>query len=354
MTQDPPDSPTHILILALRSIGDIVLVTPVIRVIKDTFPSARLSVLVEKHTAPVLEHHPCLDHVFVISRPPGDSWWCPSRYRRMGDLMQRLRSQEFDMAIDLFSGPTSALVGFFSRATHRYGEDVRSRVRGWLYNHPVAIQRDGKHLTEQKFELVRSLTEIDHVHDYPLEIFLTEAEKQFAAHLMTKYVPGKQMKVGLVPGAGSRWRRWPPERFSRLGYELKTRCDAQIVVLGGQEDQDIAKDVCERMGVAALNLSGTTSLRESMAVMDELDVIISNVTGPLHLASALGNPQVIGLYGVADTIQYAPWGARVLMLTKGRRSDAYWKKVDYQKDYQMLLQIEVHDVLDAVQRVTGS
>ncbi len=354
MTVDPLDSPARILILALRSIGDIVLITPVFRAIKDTFPSARLSVLVEKHTAPVLAHHPCLDQVIEISRSSGESWWHPSRYRKLRDLVRRFRSQEFDMAIDLFSGPTSALLGYLSQAKHRYGEDVRSRGRGWLYNHPVVVQRDGKHLTEQKFEIVKSLARVDHIRDYPLEVFLAEDEKQFASDLMAKHFPGEQVRIGLVPGAGSRWRRWPPERFAQLGYELNKRFNAQIVVLGGQEDQVIAKNICERMGVAGINLCGTTSLRESIAVMAELDIIISNVTGPMHLASALEKPYVVGLYGVADTIQYALWGKQGFMLTKGSLSEAYWKNVDYQKDYQVLLQIGVKDVLDAIQRVKGA
>ena len=100
-----------------------------------------------------------------------------------------------------------------------------------------------------------------------------------------------------------------------------------------------------------LDLSGKTTLRELMAILAELDLVVANVTGPMHLATALRKPKVIGLYGAADTIQYAPWGPTAIMLTKGAKEDAYWHKVDYERDYQWLLQIAVEDVVVAVQRV---
>lgn len=88
-----------------------------------------------------------------------------------------------------------------------------------------------------------------------------------------------------------------------------------------------------------------------MAVLGELDVVISNVTGPMHLASALAKPKVLGLYGAADTIQYAPWGVNSRMITKGAKEDAYWHKVDYQRDYEILCEIQVEDVWAVVKEM---
>jgi len=103
-----------------------------------------------------------------------------------------------------------------------------------------------------------------------------------------------------------------------------------------------------------VDLSGQTSLRELMALFAELDLIISNVTGPMHLAVALNRPKVLGLYGAADVVQYAPWGPTGTMLTKGTIRDAYWKKVDYCHDFEYLKQISVKDVLDRVQILIGA
>ena len=99
------------------------------------------------------------------------------------------------------------------------------------------------------------------------------------------------------------------------------------------------------------DLSGKTTLGELMAVLVELDMVVSNVTGPMHLAVGLSQPKVIGLYGAADTVQYAPWGTYGTMLTKGSTQDAYWDKVDYRQDYEILCQITVGDVFHTVKSV---
>ncbi len=103
------------------------------------------------------------------------------------------------------------------------------------------------------------------------------------------------------------------------------------------------------MASIPIDLSGKTTLRELIALLAEVDLVISNVTGPMHIAVALKKPKVVALYGAADTIQYAPWGASGIMLTKGSPGDAYWRKVDYHRDFQSLLNISVDDVCDRVQ-----
>ena len=274
-----------------------------------------------------------------------------SRFGGWLHLVRTLRGHQFDVAIDLFSGPRSALLGVFSGAKDRYGEDVRKRVRGWLYNHPVRLEKDGKHLTEQKMELIYPLTGRKDPRAFHLELFLEENERETARGLLRKHTKDGKLKVGLVPGAGSPWRRWPVERFAKLADELVKTYEAEIVLLGGQDEQAICRDLSDRMECSPVDFSGQTTLQELMAIMAELDVLISNLTGPMHLASALAKPKVIGLYGVADTVQYAPWGGNVLMLSKGQHSDAYWKNVDYREDYNRLLQIDVGDVLKSFETI---
>ncbi len=351
MITDGARGPNRILLLALRSIGDIVLITPVIRLLKETFPKGEISILVEKHTAPVLQNHPCLERVLVLERSSfKESSWA-SRVGTWWHLVKTLRRHQFDVAIDLFSGPRSALLGFFSGARNRYGEDVRRRVRGWLYNHPIKVKKDQKHLIEQKMDLIYPLTGRKDARSFGLEVFLGIVEKKKARSLFKERTRAGKLKVGLVPGAGSPWRQWPVERFAKLGDELVRIYEAEILLLGGKDDQNICQRVCEHMEFSPLDLSGHTTLQGLMATMAELDVLISNLTGPMHLASALEKPKVIGLYGAADTVQYAPWGRNVLMLSKGHHSEAYWKNVDYQRDHTILLQIDVGDVLKAFKTI---
>ncbi|MDX1410721.1 MAG: glycosyltransferase family 9 protein, partial [Nitrospirales bacterium] len=260
------------------------------------------------------------------------------------------RRERFDVVIDLFSGPRSAILAWLSGAPVRYGEDVRRGLRGFLYNHPIKVPRDGRHVLEQKLDLIQSLVGNVTREEAFLELWLTEEERVAADIFLTKNDGGNHKRIGLVPGAGSKWRIWPAERFSQLADTLFKEYGVDIFLLGGKDDIPICRRIRDAMEAKPIDLSGKTTLRELIAVLAKLDLIICNVTGPLHLASAFSTP-VIGLYGEADTVQYAPWGNNVMMLTKGRVDHAYWKKVDYQRDHEVLRQITVADVFEAVKKV---
>ena len=187
-----------------------------------------------------------------------------------------------------------------------------------------------------------------------LELYLTETERLQGKQLLSVAGNNQKRRIGLIPSAGSGWRVWPSERFAELANALSDIYGAEIILLGGEEDISVCRHIGELMHSQLLDLSGKMTLRELIAVLAKLDLVISNVTGPMHLAVALAQPKVIGLYGAADTVQYAPWGTHGTMLTKGVRQDAYWHKVDYQKDYGILCQITVDDVLRTVKSVMTS
>ena len=343
--------PKYILIIAIRAIGDVVLITPLLSEMKRKYPDASLSILVDGISAQVLERNPFLDHVFVIDRARSKQFSWFTRWKLWAQLVTDLRKHQFDIVIDLFSGPRSAILAYMTKAKERYGEDFQKSLRGFLYNHPINISRDGKHLIEQKIELIQPLTGKDDCQELPLEVYLTKDERFRAQQLLGKIGNEQKKRIGLIPSAGSKWRVWPYQRFTQLADVLVDVYGAEIILLGSDADISSCRHIAENMRSRALDLSGRTTLRESMAVFGEMDLLIANVTGPMHLAVALSQPKVIGLYGVADTIQYAPWGTHGVMLTKGTTDDAYWNKVDYRRDYEMLCQITVDDVLSAVKSV---
>jgi len=340
----------RILIFAIRAIGDIVLITPIIRILKTRFPHAALFLVADGVSSEIVQHNPHLEDVFVIDRVASKQLGWSTRIRMWAQLICLLRRQHFDIAIDLFSGPRSAVLGYLSKAKDRYGEDFRKRGRGIFYNHPVRIRRDKTHLVEQKLELIQSLVGTIQPDEAPLELYLTEKEGELGKIFLGQRSVKKKRRIGLVPGAGSPWRVWPPHRFAIVADMLVDTYDAEIVLLGSRGDLTKCQAICAGMTHTPLDLSGKTTLRELIAILAELDLVIANVTGPMHLATALKKPKVIGLYGAADTIQYAPWGAMAVMLTKGTKEEAYWHKVDYERDYQWLLQITVEDVLGVVRQ----
>jgi lipopolysaccharide heptosyltransferase II len=345
------DPSKRILVLTIRAIGDVALMTPIFRLLKETFPACYLAALADGLSAQVLHHNPHIDRLFTIDRIQSRQLSWVGRMKEWGNLVANIRGEQFDIVIDLFSGPRSAILAWLSGAPVRYGEDVRKGLRGFLYSQPIKVGRDGRHLVEQKLDLIGPL--VGHVKREAtyLELYPTEEEQTAADLLITRNEGGHRKRVGLIPGAGSRWRIWPAERFAELGDLLIKEYDVDIYLLGGKDEIPVCRRVESLMEKKAIDLSGKTTLRELIALLGRLDLVISNVTGPMHLASAFSKPRVIGLYGEADTVQYAPWGNHVCMLTKGEVKNAYWDKVNYQRDHEVLRQITVTDVFEAVKKV---
>ena len=344
-------SSTRILVIAIRAIGDIVLISPLLSLLKKNYPSGYVAVLVDGPTAEVLTHNPSIDHLIPIHREDSQRQKFWKRGQNWIHLIREIRKERFDVVIDLFSGPRSAMLSYLSGASERYGEDVRNRGRGFLYNHPIEICRDGRHLIEQKLDLVRVLIGKKSLQAGKLELFLTEKERQQGQSVLGERSHGQIRRIGIIPNAGSIWRVWPAARFAEISDLLIQKFGVEVILLGGGNDVEVCSKIGDLMKEKPRDFSGQTTLRELMAVLGELDLVISNVTGPMHLAVGLSQPKVIGLYGVADTVQYAPWGSSGTMLTKGSTQDAYWDKVDYRQDYEILCQITVEDVFHAVKSV---
>jgi len=343
--------PKRILVLTIRAIGDVVLMTPIFRLLKEKFPSCYLAALADGPSAQVLHHNPYIDRLYTIDRIHSRQLSWAKRMKEWVDLVGNIRGEQFDSVIDLFSGPRSAMLAWLSGAPVRCGEDVRKGVRGFLYSQPLKVVRDERHLVEQKLDLIRPLVGNVTREAAYLELFPTEDEEKTADFLLTRKDREDRTRVGLIPGAGSIWRIWPAERFAELGDLLIKEFDVDIYLVGGKDEIPVCRRVESVMEKNPIDLSGKTTLRELIALLGKLDLVISNVTGPMHLAAAFSKPRVIGLYGEADTVQYAPWGNNVVMLTKGEVKNAYWEKVDYKRDHEVLRQITVTDVLEAVKKV---
>jgi len=343
----------RVLVLAIRAIGDTVLITPVIRLLRERVPASYLAVVADGVSADVLRHNPHIDRVVAIDRAASRRLPWFRRCMERLDLTLDLRAQRFDIVVDLFSGPRSASMAWLSGARARYGEDYRNRARGFFYTHPIKIVRHGRHLIDQKLDLIQPLTGETDRGGVPLEVTVTELEREQAHFTLVQHGVSQGLRVALVPG-GKPFHLWPEERFAAVADSLVKDYGAQIIFFGSGNDIPMCQRVSALMKSKSLNLAGRTSLRELIALLEAMDLVISNETGPMHLAVATGKPKVIALYGAADIVQYAPWGATSFMLTKGSRDEAYWDRVDYEQDsMKYLMQISTGEVCELAKTVLG-
>jgi lipopolysaccharide heptosyltransferase II len=303
----------NILLVRLRLIGDVVFTTPIAPALRRQFPSATIVYLVEPPAAPIVAGNPALSEVLVVPKSRG--------WRRIADdvsIARRLRSQRFDMAIDLHGGPRSAWFTWVSGAPVRVGYDIPGR--SWMYTRVVHRPRvlRPRHSVENQWDLLAAVDPAfaagaDRTRDRVNMTVDERASRGIASRLGRLGIPAEGRVILLHVSAGNPFRRWPEHSFAELATGLVTaHADRWLLVTGGPSDREAANRVIEQArqaaGAAAERIVSAEdlSLAELRAAMDRAALFIGGDSGPLHVAATSDVP-VVGLYGPTLAERSAPW-----------------------------------------------
>ena len=342
-----------ILVISLRALGDMVLITPIFRLLKNACPFDELTVVVDSIGHEVFLNNPRIDRIFVIDRIKNRRLPFFRRIKKDFKDFSNLRSLHCEVAIDLFGGPRSSLMTLLSGASKRLGGSDVQNVKSWFYTHCALINREGEHLVEQKLKIIQPLVPKKE-ENLPLELFLTDSEKEWGLTYLKR--SGMQLGekiVGFFPGAGWEHRQWPADKWAELGDRIGKDFGVRVVLIGGVRDQPACKKVSSLMsGHTDIFIQG--SIRQTMSIINHLDLFISNDTGPMHIGVALGCP-TIALFGPSNKIKYGPWGGNARIISKnlpcspcpqqvdtcwevGREKQECMKLIDVQEVYQTTLE----------------
>ena len=283
-----------VLLIRLSSLGDIVLTTPTIRAVRANFPDAYLAMLVAKQSADVLRENPNLDEIITFDRLAKDK-----DTGEMWRIIRLLRERKFTLAIDLQRKFRTEMLMYLSGAAERVG-------KGWLCTTRVP-ERGNKHATSHYFDLLHAVG--IPAEDPKLELFLAESEREDAVQrLKTAGVVDARLKVGLFPGAGWKLREWMPERFAAIGDRLVQHFNADVLIFGGQQESELVCRVANLMHTRVIPFAGNLQIRQLAACIEQCDLFVTNDTGPMHIAAAVGTPTV-SLFGPGNHIRFQPLGA---------------------------------------------
>jgi heptosyltransferase III len=302
MPTDPGTPYRRILISRLRFIGDIVLTTPVIRSVRAACPDAYIAYMGERDAVALLEQNPFLDEII------------PYNYDRPGVIEQArvgyiLKRKRFDLAVDLFGNPRSALLTRLSGARVRVGPDKRERGR--LYT--VRVHDDGTPKTAVEFHNAYIAAAGIHPVAAAPELFLSADEKRDALSYLRwtcgqgQPLDSERPLVGIHPGATWPAKKWLPERFADLADMLRSKLGAQVIIVSGPGDREAVAAV-DAGAVSAPCVLNVLPLRQLAAVIAECRVFIANDAGPMHIAAALGVP-TIGIFGPGEDSIWFPYPA---------------------------------------------
>jgi ADP-heptose:LPS heptosyltransferase len=286
---------SRILLTRMKFIGDIVLTTPLIRTLRDTFPNSYIAYLGDAQAVSLLEHNPFLNEII------GFDFTGFTSLRQFG-LFFKLYARRFDVAIDLFCNPRSALLTFATRAKVRVGGDLPGR--GKLYT--VRVQDNGSSQGAIDFHY-QSLEAIGirPIH-YKTEIFLTDLEKDKArSSLQQEGIDFSRPIVALHSGGTWPSKIWDAEKFAALADMLVAKLGAQVLLTAGPGDLKIIGKVNNKSTRGHLRLP-VMPLRHLAANLFHCSVFVSNDCGPMHIAVAVGVP-TIGIFGPGEENIWFPY-----------------------------------------------
>ncbi|MDX9822591.1 MAG: lipopolysaccharide heptosyltransferase II [Syntrophales bacterium] len=330
----------NILIRGTNWIGDAVLTLPSLAAVRAAFPAAHVSVLAKPWVAEVYALCPEIDEV-ILYRRPGIHEGIRGLIRLAGEL----RVRRFDAVILLQNAIEAAILSCLARIPVRagYGTDGRAL----LLTHAVkkAPGIGDVHQTRYYLEMVKALG----CRETGKELHLATGREHelLADKLLDRLgMAGKHPLVGIAPGAAyGPAKRWFPERFAAVADRLILDQGASILLFGSDGDRPAAASVSRHAAGPLVDIAGQTGLKEAIAVMARCDLFISNDSGLMHLATALGVPTV-AIFGSTNPMTTAPVGKRSVVVR--REVDCSpCLKTDCPTDFRCMDRITVEDILEA-------
>lgn len=301
------NTPSRILIIRLSSLGDILHTLPAFANLKASFPNAQIDWLVAHKTKFILSSvrgiHSLhvLDTSRLLKRPPDKESWHQLRI-----LIQTIRAQQYDLAIDFQGLLKSALLCALSGAKVRIGfsrELVRERPAHWFYQKRLAKPNTQIHITQLN-QMLSELTGARRVPFHP-EFIVSDAD---AIHI-TSLLQQNQLEKYVVinPGGGWPTKRWSPEKYGILAEKIQSELHLQVIVTTGPGEELLYRTIAKNCRTAA-PYHFPVSFLQLIPLLRKACLFIGGDTGPFHLACALNTP-VVAIFGPTSPVRNGPWSA---------------------------------------------
>lgn len=298
----PREKPKNILVRMPNWLGDAVMATPILEDIKKYYPEASLTAMCQTNVGMLLTHDPNINEIFSYKRPSG---WIHRRHHL--EIIESLRKGDFDLGVLLTNSFSSAWWFWRGRVNNRLG--FACNMRSWMLDKavPFPAARETQHLVVTYKALLQPLG--IPVSTTPTRLYLTNDEIDDAKELLRRYdiEVGRHTVVGINPGAayGSA-KCWLPERFEEVTRRLLDNPDVRVVYFGDSAGAPLVHQICEKLPDRVVNLAGKTSLRELMALIRCCSGFLTNDSGPMHIAAALGTP-LLALFGSTSAVKTGPY-----------------------------------------------
>ena len=287
--------PRKILIIKPSSLGDVVHSLPFLNVIRTCFPKAEIHWVIAKGLEGLLEGHPMVNKLWIINK---DKWKkiknVKGTINELKGLFKELKKEKFDLVVDLQGLLRSGILTSATSAPVRIGFAEEREGSKFFYTHKVKGGRN-IHAVDRYLKIADflgcNITDIRF--PFPLH---------FKSSIITNYSLPEDYAV-IVPGARWKTKVWPSKKFGKLSSKLPI----MTVIVGSKTDIDIANEIAALSKGKATSLADKTDLKELIEVIRNARLMVSNDSGPMHIAAALGIP-VFAIFGPTDPLRTGPYG----------------------------------------------
>lgn len=336
-------SPRNIIVRMPNWLGDLVMATPILTDLRHRWPEAKITAMCQGFLSTVIQEDPHIDEVFNFKRPK----WLNRQTRE--DILNPLKRGHYDLGILLTNSLSSAFWFWRSNVQNRMG--YSTHWRSWLLDYPIPfpVERKCQHLVITYKMLLEPLG--ISISQTPPRLYLTPQEQQAAKEKLAQQgIQSSDLLIGINPGAayGSA-KCWLPERFKQLSQRLLDYPNLKILFFGDKSGAPLVDAICADLPPSrVINLAGKTSLRELMALIQTCHLFLTNDSGPMHVASALGIP-LIALFGSTSDTTTGPYNGGHVIHKRVPCSPCYRRECPI--DFRCMTRIEVQEVYQEIQNI---
>ena len=296
---------TKILIIRLSSIGDVLLSTPLIRILKKKFPSCQIDFIIKKEFHELLAYHPYLRKIFIYDKNQGRA--------ALRDIKTHLKEEHYDLVVDIHKNFRSIYLRT-GLAVNEVAKFKKYILKRWL-------------LVNFKYNCYRQIVPvfqryINSLKDYNLEydnagldLYIPPEVNQKIAAQWDELLTNKfQLVIGLAPGASFLTKRWPVQGFSEVTKYLVQQLKAAVLLFGNGEDKTFTTEIKSTIPQHVFDVAGKLSLLETAALMNYCQLVVTNDSGLMHIASAL-KKKVVAIFGsTTEELGFFPYTTNSLIV----------------------------------------
>ena len=298
----------RLLVIKPSAFGDVVQALPLLPVLRERFPECSIDWVINRELAGLLSGHPDIDQLICFDRR--------GRIGRWRSFLANLRRRRYDLVFDLQGLLRTAAMTLATRAPLRLGLESAREGSGWSCH---GLLSDSGPLVPAHRRYWRVAEFLGRGDRRPRTIVTIPPSDRSWADRVLGELPSPV--IALHPGARWATKRWGVGRFATVAHDAAERHDASLLLIGGPGE----RATCERLAGQLVdrhrapvirNLVGQTSLKQLAALLSSVDLLVTNDSGPMHLAAALGTP-VVGLFTATSPRRSGPPGSRHVLIQSG-------------------------------------